>query len=209
MALTKKRGFSLLELTITITIGLIMAAVTDAALQPVFRQQRVNDAYNLTISSLRRARDSAAADMRVYEVTFTAAVPNVNGGTITVAQAADTDGSPVLFTAVLPMDVTYHIESGIPTSETTAPTTPDGFGTGASAFDFDQPPSGIGGSNVIYFYPDGTAEDVSGNINNGVVYMGVIGQLQTQRAVTVWGYTGRIRGWHLYQNASKWTWSQQ
>jgi hypothetical protein len=145
--------------------------------------------------------------MRVYEVTFTAAVPNVNGGTITVTQ--DIAGSPVLFTAVLPVDVTYHVETGIPTSQTTAPTTPDGFGTGANAFDFDQPPGGTGGSNVIYFYPDGTAEDAAGNINNGVVYMGVPGQLQTQRAVTLWGYTGRIRGWHLYDNASKWTWSQQ
>jgi prepilin-type N-terminal cleavage/methylation domain-containing protein len=202
MASTKKRGFSLLELTVTITIGLILAALTDAALQPVFRQQRVNDAYNLTISALRRAHDAASADMRVYEVTFTAAVPNVNGGTITVTQ--DIAGSPVLFTAVLPVDVTYHVETGIP-----APTTPDGFGTGANAFDFDQPPGGTGGSNVIYFYPDGTAEDAAGNINNGVVYMGVPGQLQTQRAVTLWGYTGRIRGWHLYDNASKWTWSQQ
>jgi prepilin-type N-terminal cleavage/methylation domain-containing protein len=204
MASRKQNGFSLLELTIAISISMILAAVTVFALQPVFKQQHVNDAYNVTLTSLRRARDAAAADMRVYTVTFTAP------GTITVTQ--DIPTAPILFTAVLPPDVTYHIEPGIPTSPTTAPTTPDGFGSGAAAFDFDQAPSGAGGSNVIYFYPDGSAQDAGpngGNVNNGVVYLGIPGRLSTCRAISLWGYTGRIRGWQLYQIAGVWTWRQQ
>jgi prepilin-type N-terminal cleavage/methylation domain-containing protein len=206
MASTGKRGFSLLELMVVVTIGLIIAAMSDVAMQPVFRQQRVNDAYNVTISSLRRAHDAAAADMRIYMVTF-AQPAYPAGGTITVSQVGV--GSPILFTATLPNDVTFHVEPGVPTSSTVAPTTPDGFGTAANTFDFDQPPSGTGGSNVIYFYPDGTAEDALGNVNNGVVYLGILGQLPTARAVSVWGYTGRIRGWHVYQKLGQWTWTQQ
>jgi prepilin-type N-terminal cleavage/methylation domain-containing protein len=206
MASKGKRGFSLLELIAVITISLILAAMADVAMQPVFRAQQVNDAYNTTINSLRRARDEAAADMRIYQVTFTQpAYPAA--GTITVTQIGT--GSPVLFTATLPNNVTFHVEPGVPTSQTTAPMTPDGFGTAGNAFDFDQPPSGTGGSNTIYFYPDGTAEDALGNINNGVVYLGIPGQLPTARAVTVWGYTGRIRGYHLIQVATVWTWTQQ
>jgi len=206
MASTKQRGFSLLELIVVVTISLIIAAMADVFMQPVFRQQQVNDAYNTTISALRRAHDQAAADMRIYEVIFTQpAFPA--SGTITVQQVGT--GSPILFTATIPSNVTFHVEPGIPTSSTSAPYTPDGFGTGSNAFDFDQPPSGTGGSNVIYFYPDGTAEDALGNVNNGVVYLGIPGQLPTARAISVWGYTGRIRGWHLYQKAGVWTWSQQ
>jgi prepilin-type N-terminal cleavage/methylation domain-containing protein len=210
MASRRQNGFSLLELMITLSISMILCAVTIFSLQPVFKQQHVNDAYNTTLMALRKAHDAAAADMRIYQVTFTAAVPNVNGGTITVAQ--DTVAAPVLFTATLPPDVTFHIEPGIPNSPTVAPTTPDGFGNGASAFDFDQPPSGAGGSPTIFFYPDGTAQDAGpngGSINNGVVYFGIPGRLTTQRAVSLWGYTGRVRGWQLIQVAGVWTWRQQ
>lgn len=207
MASTKKSGFSLLELMITISISLVLTGVATITMQPVLQQQHVNDAYNLTMAGLRRAHDQAAADMRVYVVSFTPAVVGVNGGTITVTQSTTT--GTVLFTTTLPSDVTYHVEPGIPTSPTTAPTTPDGFGSAAAAFDFDQPPSGTGGVPTIYFYPDGTAEDVNGNINNGVVYMGMPGNLLSSRAITLWGYTGRIRGWRLNKNGTIYSWSQQ
>lgn len=198
----------MLEMAIAVTASMILVAAADVTLQPVLQQQRVNDAYNLTVTSLRRARDQAAADMRIYTVTFTAPVSGVNGGTITVTQ--DIPTAPVLFTETLPRDVTYHIEPGIPTSPTVAPTTPDGFGTGANVFDFDQVNGG--GSNTIYFYPDGSAQDNGpngGNINNGVVYLGVPGQLATCRAISLWGYTGRIRGYRLIDVSGVWKWSQQ
>ncbi len=209
MATTKQRGFSLLETLAVVSISLILAAVTDVAFQSVMKQQHVNQAYNTTLMALRRTRDAAAADMRIYEVTFTGPVagPPANGGTITVTQ--DVPGSPVLFTATLPPDVTFHIEPGIPTSPTVAPTTPDGFGTGSNAFDFDQVTGG--GGTTIYFYPDGSAQDAGpngGNPDNGVVYLGLPGQLSTCRAITLWGYTGRLRGWQLNEVAGVWTWGQ-
>jgi type II secretory pathway pseudopilin PulG len=211
MASRKQNGFSLLELTIAVGISMILSAVTIFAFQPVLKAKHVDDAYNLTLMGLRKARDTAAADMRIYVVTFTAAVPGVNGGTITVTQ--DIPNPPTLFTATLPPDVTFHVEPGVPVTNTVAPTTPDSFGTAAAGpFDFDQPPSGAGGSNLIYFYPDGSAQDNGPNggaVNNGVVYLGIPGQLATCRAVTLWGYTGRVRGWQLVQIAGVWTWRQK
>ncbi|MFY9912453.1 MAG: type II secretion system protein [Candidatus Sulfotelmatobacter sp.] len=207
MATSKQRGFSMLEIMIVISISLILAAITDAALQPALKQEHVNEAYNTTLMALRRAHDAAAADMRIYQVTFSPAVAGVNGGTITVTQ--DIPGGAVLFTATLPPDVTFHVEPGIPTSPTTPPTTPDGFGSGVNAFDFDQVTGGAG--TTIFFYPDGSAQDAGpngGNPDNGVVYLGIPGRLPTCRAISLWGYTGRIRGWQLYSNAGKWTWSQ-
>jgi hypothetical protein len=128
-------------------------------------------------------------------------------GTITVTQ--NSLSGPLLLTSVLPSDVTFHVEPGVPTSETVQPLTPDSFGTASTPFDFDQPPGGVGGGTAIYFYPDGTAEDINGNINNGVVYLGRVGDLYSSRAVTVWGSTGRLRGWRLYNVSGVAKWSQQ
>jgi prepilin-type N-terminal cleavage/methylation domain-containing protein len=201
MASSKQNGFSLLEMIIAISISLILAGVVTVTMQTSFKQQLVNDAYNTTLTTLRQARDQAAADMRVYLVTF--ATPTAgNGGSITVTDPAT---GTTLITAHLPPQVTFHLEPGLP--NTTA-TTPDGFGAAGNVFDFDQAPSGAGGGNVIYFQPDGSAQDAAGNVNNGVVYLGTPGQLPTQRAITLWGYTGRIRGWTLVEVAAVWNWVQ-
>lgn len=197
---TGTSGFSLLEMMAVIAIVMLVTAVSFVSLQPALRQQHVTSAYNATLNTLRRARDQAAGDMRVYVVTFTA--PN----TITVTQNSTT--GPVLITTVLPPDMTFHIEAGIPTSPTVAPTTPDGFGTGGNAIDFDQG-VGAGGAISLYFQPDGTSVDINGNINSGVVYMARTGDLMSSRAITVWGTTGRIRGWTLVKNGAVVMWRQQ
>jgi hypothetical protein len=62
---------------------------------------------------------------------------------------------------------------------------------------------------VIYFYPDGSAQDVNGNVNNGVVYLAMPGFINTSRAITLWGATGRLRGWHIYLSGAKYYWRQQ
>lgn len=206
MTLNKQRGFSLLEMLIVIAIGLILAGITTMAYVPVMSQQRVTTAYNSTLTTLRRARDQAAADMRIYVVTFT--LP----GTITVAQSTSTNcqippAGPILLTTVLPSDISFQVEPGVPTSNTTAPTTPDAIGTAALAIDFNEPNSP--GGTSICFNPDGTATDVLGDMNNGIVYLGRTGDVYSARAITLWGTTGRIRGWRLYSVGGVNTWRQQ
>jgi prepilin-type N-terminal cleavage/methylation domain-containing protein len=211
MTSKKQRGFSLLEMMITIAIGLTLAGITSMALMPVLKQQHVDTAYNETLNTLRHARDRAAGDMRTYVVTFSnTAVPN----TITVQQSINAAGAcqipptgPVLMTTVLPSDITFQVEPGVPTSNGTAPTTPDAFGTAAFALDLDA--LNNPGTNTLCLNPDGTASDVLGNISNGVVYMGRTGDVYSARAISVWGSTGRIRGWRLYSISGTNTWRQQ
>ncbi len=205
-ASTKTDGFSLLEMMIVASILLILSAFAVMTLQPTLQAEHVNNAYNTTLTSLRRAREAAAGDMRIYVVSFSGPAAGVNGGTITVTQ--NSTSGLLLFTATLPSDVTFHVEPGVPNSPTTPPTTPDGFGAAVNPFDFNQ---GIGaaGGTTVYFYPDGSAHDINGNINNGVVYLGRPGYLDTCRAITIWGSTSRLRGWRLYKKSGVWSWSQQ
>ena len=75
----------MLEMVIAISVSLILAGAVTVTMQTTFKQQQVNDAYNNTLTTMRRARDQAAADMRVYVVSFAGPTAG-NGGTITITQ---------------------------------------------------------------------------------------------------------------------------
>ena len=87
---------------------------------------------------------------------------------------------------------------------------PDGFGTGVNPIDFGQTLAGEPFFYVV-FMPDGSSQDNLGNYNSGVVYLTRPGDniYNSSRAITVWGATGRIRGWRLAQQAGVATWVQQ
>ena len=191
----------MIELLIVVAIILIIVAFSYPMLQPALKAGRVSSAYNATLTTLRQARDISVAQRQIYFVTFNGGAPS----TLTTTQAST---GTVTSTVSLPTDVSFHAEPGIPTSPVVPPTTPDGFGVGAPAVDFDQGIAG-GVKNVIYFYPDGSAKDALGNVNNGVVYVGRTGEIMSSRAITLWGGTGRLRGWHLYSNAGVYYWRQQ
>jgi len=203
----KTRGFSLVELMIVIALTLVVTAFSIMAIQPSLKQGHVTQGFNQTLMALRQARDTAVAQRQIYIVTLSnAAMPN----SITITQGST---GTVTNTYFLPSDVAFFAMPGMPTSQVAFPTTPDGFGVGTTAIDFDQGVAG-GVKNVIYFYPDGSAEDAIGNVNNGVVYLclfipGMIEEVNTARAITLWGATGRLRAWHIYKSGANFYWRQQ
>lgn len=193
-------GFSLIETLIVVTLIMISSGIFFMSMQPALKDTRVTNAYNTTLMTVRRAREAAIAERRAYVVTFsTATTPH----SISITRAAT---GQVISVQTLPSDIFFQAISGIPT---TLATTPDHFGTGGVAIDFDQGVSG-GAKNVIVFNPDGSAQDVNSNSNNGVVYLARTGDLYTSRAITVWGSTGRLRGYRLYPGTAGGTvWKQQ
>src|SRR5580698_9208276 len=205
MAARKMRGFSLIEMMIVIAMIVIVLAFSIMAIQPSLKQANVTEGFNQTLMALRQARDISVAQRQIYFVTLSnAAVPN----SITITQGST---GTVTATYFLPNNVAFVALPNLPTSPVAYPMTPDGFGIGTTAIDFDQGVAG-GVKNVIYFYPDGSAQDAIGNVNNGVVYLALTGNpayINTSRAITLWGATGRLRGWHIYSNAAQWYWRQQ
>ena len=118
---------------------------------------------------------------------------------------ATSNASP-RFNISLPTDMQMQVMAGLPN---TAATVPDGFGNGVLAIDFDQGVAGGGIKNQVMFMPDGSAHDVNGNWNSGIVYVLRPGDLYSARAVTLYGATGRIRGWRLLSSPGGPQWFQQ
>jgi prepilin-type N-terminal cleavage/methylation domain-containing protein len=205
MTSRKDNGFSLLELMITVSLALVMCGVTFIYLKPQLNQSHMNSAYDTTLMALRNTRNLAITQSNQYQVNFNPA--GFPAGTIQIEfQGPPVGGiSPPLaqvITYSIPGDVTYAVQAGFPAS------TPDGFGAGVTAIDFESTP-GVPLSYIV-FMPDGSARDNLGNYSSGVIYMTRPGDsVYTSRAVTVWGATGRIRGWRLDQVANVATWVQQ
>jgi hypothetical protein len=59
------------------------------------------------------------------------------------------------------------------------------------------------------FLPDGSARDTNGSLNSGIIYVARTADLYSSRAVTLYGATGRIRGWRLINSAGAPIWFQQ
>jgi prepilin-type N-terminal cleavage/methylation domain-containing protein len=198
MRSNKIRGFTLIEMMIALSMSFVISAFAIMSVQGALKDARVTTAYNQTLMTLRNTRQLAVDDRKTYFVTF--ALPQ------TMQVWRQDQGSPALPPPVLlnayqlPYDVKFDTEPGIPT---TATTTPDGFGTALSPLDFDQ--GSGGGGTTIYFKPDGGAYDLAGNVNNGVVYMAHPGDLYSSRAITLYGLSGRMRGWRLYKNTASGT----
>jgi Tfp pilus assembly protein FimT len=186
MNIEKDRGFTLTEAILTtclmaVALGSAMVMVNNAA-----AGSRAETALQTVTMQLRLAREFAMDRRRIHRVTFTA--PR----TVTVVRQ-ETGGNPDVTVSQLdlPSDTEFYQQTGI------SPT-PDQFST-SSAVDF-------GGSTTVYFNPDGSATDSTGTLVSGIVYIANPGKLETCRAVTLFGATGRVKGFRLRMTGGSWEW---
>src|ERR1700736_3018307 len=173
-----------------------MAGVTLMAVKPLLQVNHINSAYDTTLSVMRNYRNLSIAQSKRYILTFTPP------GTITVQYwGVGVPVSPVpvtVATFALPPDIQFAVQPGFPAAA------PDSFGTGGTAIDFDQG-MGLGSQNYVMFMPDGSSQDTAGKYNSGVVYLTRPTDFYSSRAVSVFGTTGRVRGWRLLnQGGNKW-----
>ncbi len=176
-----ERGFSLIELLVTVVIIVVVFAMAVFQLMPALRSAHMDTASAVVQTQLRAARARAIGDRGEVIVTF--------DPTGTIATSAPNIAGFTPVTVPLPSDVKFFLFGGLPN-------TPDNFKPAANAIDFDQ--SGAAGNSLkIRFEPNGSAIDDSGSLNNGAVYIAQTNNLNSQRAITLLGATARVRTWKL------------
>jgi prepilin-type N-terminal cleavage/methylation domain-containing protein len=207
MLRSKTRGFTLIEMMVTMAVFLIATAITFISLAPALRDARVNAAYNTTLMLMRQARQLAVDNRKTYLLTFNPVGTPVGTNQIRIQRLDAGVVGPNVALVALPSEIQFLNLPGIPNTNNR---TPDNFGVGARAIDFDMGVNG-GVINQIYFFPDGSARDINNNTNNGIVYLARPAELYSSRAITLFGAAGRVRGWRLYPPAGVGTahWSQQ
>ena len=171
-------GTSLLEVMITVAIGVTVSSVGIAQYTSVRRAMAGDGAMRVVMGQLNRAQQLATQQRRNIEVQF------VGGNWIKLVRH-ELDGTTTALGAVaLEGSMQYATISGVPD-------TPDNFGNG-SAVAF---PVGAGNATQEVFTSDGLLVDQNGNPLNGTIFLSVAGQVTSLRAVTVMGNTGRVRAY--------------
>jgi prepilin-type N-terminal cleavage/methylation domain-containing protein len=169
---TFEAGFSLVELMLVVgIIGVLtgMAVLQINAARPGF----VGDgAARVILGQMNQAREMAITQRRYMRVVFTA--PNV----VQIVRE-DTPATTTTLSSV-------PVEGGMKFALVpTIPDTPDQFGNSAAV--------AFGVVTNVKFTPEGTLVNQDGQATNGTVFLSMLNNALSARAITVLGSTGRIR----------------
>jgi len=174
-------GFSVVELMFVVAIIAIMCVIGFEGYYNALPAFRANTSLQLLEAGLRQAREYSIEQRRNVTVTFqgtsevVAVIQGINGGANTT-----------LYDYFLPERFVFVVFS-------TIGDTPDGYGNSA-AVTYNCPNNTL--PCTITFQSDGSVLDGGGGSSNGSIFVGITGQTQTARAVTVLSATGKIKGWH-------------
>ena len=171
-------GYSVTELIFVVGIMAVLASMAVFQIGQSRPSALGDGAMRVVLSQMNAARELAITQRRNMRLTFvnnTATIvrEEVPGPTLTTLSAIPFEGG-----------LQYTTITGLPD-------TPDGFGY-SSAVVFS---TATGTPPEVKFAPDGTLINQDGQPLNGSVFVGLPGQKMSARAVTIFGSTGRIRGY--------------
>lgn len=179
-----ERGFTLLEILLVLAIGGTLMAMVFAVSPSFIRHSRAEAGVTQVIETLRTARDMAITQRRNVSIVF-------NGtDIIQVVRQNIPTGTTVLQTVRLENRVQFLRVAGLPDTPNLLGNVPAGA---AVAF---------GPSLTRLFTSEGTLVDSNGDVLNGTLFLAIPGQVNSARAITVFGTTGLMRLWKW--NGTQW-----
>jgi type II secretory pathway pseudopilin PulG len=195
-----ERGFSLLETVIVVGIMMVLMGVAVIQSFGSLTSYQANSAEDVTISQLRVARQLAISQRRTVQVWIdTQPEPqdkryHIKYQVQPAPQTTEVAGP--LVSVPLPGATQYILEP-------TVPDTPMKFGNSAAIY-IGNPPV-AGGPPIMQFNSTGTFTDSTGvTLLYGTIFMGIPNQVESARAVTIMGGTGRVRGYNFAGGATGW-----
>jgi type II secretory pathway pseudopilin PulG len=173
-------GMTLIEILIVVSVSITLAAIAVPISSQFINRSASDGVLQTAVAALENAQSRAVAERRNMRISF---VGNnhlvverleVTGGTITPISDTPLTGSHQF--------IKFSIVD-----------TPDHFGnTSATTFS---------GTAPYMFTSDGSLIDSNGDVVNGSIFIGIPGQVDTARAITIFGVTGLMRTWNWRGNA--------
>jgi type II secretory pathway pseudopilin PulG len=199
---------------VVLGIMMVVAGMAFVNMSGAMNDAKVVTGYNTVLGTMRRARETAISERRIYRVRFDTPQTECNTQTHTTGNSCvlliknPLDAtSTIVYAGALPPGVGYNVNGVFPN---TAALAPDGLVTGAALAGICMDIGVLTTCpNEIDFYPDGSSRDANQFMNSGVVYVSRVGDLNTARAITVLGATARIRGWHLAKQGATYFWNMR
>ena len=205
---TKKaeQGFSLIEMLTVVALISVVAGMAIMSTMSSTYASKANNAMDQVVTTLRTARQTAVTKRRNVLLTFTA--PNEITMVVQTlpGEAPAAPIAPIYLNDNAGAGCSFYVYPGLPDS-------PMGFGN-SSALNF-APASGGTAGLAILFSTSGTlvgttatsGYNVVGNSNpvNASIFIGIPGQKNSARAITVLGGTGRVRSYSWTGS----TWQEQ
>jgi prepilin-type N-terminal cleavage/methylation domain-containing protein len=184
-----QRGFSLLETMVTLAIAAIVGGMATASAVKARRAYQGDGAMRLVMAQFNAAREMAITQRHLMELQF---VGN-NWVRIVRHETSGLNPTTTLSSVTFESNVTFTLMPGVPD-------TPDAFGANSAV--------AFGLAQSVMFNTDGTLIDGNGQPLNGTLFLAIVGQPDSARAVTIQGATGRVRGYRWITTGAVSTWAR-
>jgi prepilin-type N-terminal cleavage/methylation domain-containing protein len=188
-------GFSLTEMMIVVGIGCVLGGMATVQIALSKNSARGDAAMRVVLYQMNQARELAIGQRRYMELVF-----DTTRNEMQVWREDDTATTSLVRSIGFEGGALLGLTAGLPD-------TPDAFGKSAGT-SFTSVKNGTFPSTTkltacVKFAPDGTLVDWNGYTVNGTVFIKFAsGDANAIRAVTVFGSTGRVRGYRW--NGSAW-----
>jgi prepilin-type N-terminal cleavage/methylation domain-containing protein len=179
------QGFSMVEVLMVIAIIGVLGGAAAVVTPRMVGQSKADSAVTTALMTLRLVQERAVGERRNFDVVFTepnriqvyrVAVPPATGRTLMNDVRLETGQQFMQFAGLAD--------------------TPDEFG--------DAGPLAFGVTPTTTFTSEGSFVDSSGDVVNGTIFLGHVGQdPTTARAITIFGATGLVRAWRW--DGRRWT----
>lgn len=183
-----ERGFTLVEILVTMAVLSILAGVGIGVTTTIVRMTRGESGAQQLDAFLKRHRELAIARRRDIEIRFLPPNQVQSAMRAVPDPPAATPPPTVLETITFEGGVEYRLFPMVPD-------TPNAFGNAAAV--------SVGGNLPVMFSSDGAFVDIDSNPVNATLLTGIEGDALTSGAVTILGATATIERWRW--NGAEWT----